>query len=145
MLKEAGLLTKGRSVLRSQAFSRYIGAELIELAKGQALLELIVEPHLLQQHGRVHGGVISYLADNAMAFAAGSVIGDVLTVEYKINYVKGARGKKLIASAHAENVGNTLVVCRCVVEDVDIESERRVACAFAQGTAVSVAALKGAV
>jgi len=142
-LNGSELLSEGRSVLKSQAFSRYIGAELVDLAKGHALLELVVEPHLLQQHGRVHGGVISYLADNAMAFAAGSVIGDVLTVEYKINYVKGARGQKLIASAHAEAVGKSLVVCRCIVEDVNMESERGVTCAFAQGTVVSVAVSKG--
>lgn len=43
---------------------------------------------------RFNGGVISYLVDSAITFAGGSVLGEhVVTAEYKVNYLKPARGR----------------------------------------------------
>jgi uncharacterized protein (TIGR00369 family) len=82
----------------------------------------------------VHGGVLSYLADNALTYAGGSVLGtDVVTAEYKINYLRPATGgDRLVALASVVGSGKTQAVCRC---DVFIEEagERKL-CAAAQGT-----------
>ena len=43
-----------------------------------------------QQHGLVHGGILSTIADNACAFAAFSLMKDTfqpLTIEFKINFL----------------------------------------------------------
>ena len=46
-------------------------------------------------------------ADNALAFAAGSVLGDaVLTVEMKINYVRAVRGGGVVARADVVGAGH---------------------------------------
>ena len=76
----------GRSVLAAQPFSRLLGTELVAFETGGAELALDLKPDHLQQHGFAHGGVVSYLADNALTFAGGSVLGDSVTLEYKINY-----------------------------------------------------------
>lgn len=104
----------GRRVLDGQPFSRWINARLERLDAGSAELVLSVTERLLQQHGHVHGGVLAYLADNAMAFAGGSVLRDVVTLEFKINYVKPTKGA-LQLRAQAEVVGRSkrTAVCRC--------------------------------
>jgi acyl-coenzyme A thioesterase PaaI-like protein len=68
-------------ILKAQPFSVRLGAELVSFTPGHAELALAISNDLRQQHGFVHGGVVSYLADNALTFAGGSVLGDSVTVE----------------------------------------------------------------
>lgn len=72
------LLAYGRDVLPRQPFSVLMGASLDIFVAGHVEMCVPVAPALLQQHGFVHGGVISYLADNALTFAGGSVCTMVL-------------------------------------------------------------------
>ena len=128
------LLTWGRHVLGQQAFSNLLGAHLDEFEDGRAQLSLPMAPYLLQQNGFVHGGVISYLADNALTYAGGSVLGGaVLTSEFKINYIRpAAEVERLVAVATVVGSGKTQAVCRC---DVFIERAGDwKLCAAAQGT-----------
>jgi uncharacterized protein (TIGR00369 family) len=94
------MLTWGRRVLASQRFSVLLGAELLGFSPGSAELRIPIKAELKQQHGFVHGGVISYAADNALTYAGGSALGPgVVTSEFKINYVRPALGEFLIARA----------------------------------------------
>lgn len=122
-----------RSVLASQPFSALLGTRLDSIEAGSVQLSLPIKAEVLQQHGFVHGGAIAYLADNALTFAGGSVLGDSLTAEFKINYVRPAIGPgTLIAEASSVADGKTQAVCRCDIY-VARESERKL-CAVAQGT-----------
>lgn len=126
-------LRMGREVLAQQAFSVLIGAELAALSPGQCELHVPVTAQLQQQNGFVHGGVLSYAADNALTFAGGTALRvPVVTSEFKINCVRPAVGQRLVARAHAEHVGRTQAVCRCEVFVVDGGEEKL--CALAQGT-----------
>ena len=85
------------------------------------------------QHGFLHGGVLSYLADNALTFAGGRRLeGQVVTGEYKINYIRPARGDALLARAKAISSGKTQSVPRCEIYALTDGTERL--CAAAQGT-----------
>lgn len=127
------LLAQGREVLRRQAFSRLLGAELSALASGRCELQLPVSEPLRQQNGFAHGGVVSYLADNALTYAGGTAMRvPVVTSEFKINYVRPAVGERLIARAEAVAVGRQQAVCRCEVFAVHAGEEKLVA--VAQGT-----------
>ena len=87
------MLIWGRRVLPSQPFSVLLGAELLTFREGNAELKVPLRADLKQQHGFIHGGVISYAADNALTYAGGSVLGpSVVTSEFKINYVRPAMG-----------------------------------------------------
>lgn len=121
-------------ILEQQPFAVKLGTELVVFRPGYAELALPIVDDLRQQHGFVHGGVLSYLADNALTFAGGSVLGDSLTVELKINYVRPAQGNgRLIAIASVVGHGKSQAVVRC---DVFVEDPAgaRVLCAAAQGT-----------
>lgn len=122
------------SILRRQRFAAYMGTRLVEFFSGRAVLTLEITDDHRQQHGFVHGGVLAYLADNALTFAGGSVLGDSLTVEFKINYLRPAKGNGMLrAVGEVVGHGKSQAVVRCdiFVDPVDGEPEL---CAAAQGT-----------
>jgi uncharacterized protein (TIGR00369 family) len=130
------LLALGRSVLAAQPFSVLLGARLVAFAPGTAELELAVRPEFAQQLGYVHGGVISFLADNALTFVGGSVLSpEVLTAEYKVNYVRPAQGERLIARASVVASGGRQAVCRCDI--FAVREGQEYLCATALGTIVA--------
>ena len=127
------LLHFGRDAMSRQPFSALLNARLDSFTPGLAELSVPVVPGLLQQHGFVHGGVLSYLADNALTFAGGSVLGDAVTSEFKINYLRPARdAERLLAVATVVGSGKTQAVCRCDI--FVLRGEERTLCAAAQGT-----------
>ena len=132
----SAMLEVGRKVLASQAANTLVGAELTCLEPGKAVLELPIRPQHLQQHGVVHGGLVAYMADNALTFAGGSVLGDVMTLEFKINYMRPVKGERLIARARVTGSGRTTAVCHCDLYTSDNGAEKH--CATAQGTIFKV-------
>ena len=129
-------LELGRNILDKQPFSVLLGAELTRFESGHAELTLKMRDELKQQYGFAHGGVISYLADNSLSFAGGSVLGvSILTSEYKINYVRPAVGQILIARASVLSSGKRQAVCQCQIFALDEGQEKLVA--VAQGTIIT--------
>jgi uncharacterized protein (TIGR00369 family) len=120
-----------------QPFSALVGAEVTSFGRGSAELSLEMRADLTQQHGFAHGCVLSYLADNALTFAGGSVLGPaVVTAEFKINYLRPAIGDRLVARASVLHAGSTVAVCRCDIHTVAEGVERL--CATAQGSIVQM-------
>jgi uncharacterized protein (TIGR00369 family) len=126
-------LAFGRQALASQPFSQLLGAELTALQPGLVELQLPLTVQLQQQHGFAHGGVLSYLADNALTFAGGTAMRvPVVTAEFKINYLRPGVGDRLIARARTVHVGRSQAVCSCEVFALQDGAEKL--CALAQGT-----------
>lgn len=133
------LLQLAKDVLQSQAFSRLLGTELTMAEPGKATLTLRLRDELKQQHGFAHGGVVSYLADNALTFAGGSMLGgNAVTGEFKINYVRPALGERLIARASVVHSGKQQAVAQCEVYVAEVDGSAEKLCALAQGTVVKV-------
>jgi uncharacterized protein (TIGR00369 family) len=129
----SNMLAQGQYILSQQPFSAMLNARLEAFAPGSVELSVPVAPALLQQHGFVHGGVLSYLADNALTFAGGSVLGDSVTSEFKINYLRPAKdAEHLVAVATVVGSGKTQAVCRCDI--FVVRGGERTLCAAAQGT-----------
>jgi len=131
-------LSLARQVLAAQPFSALLGAEITRFGAGQVELRIAVTDRLRQQHGFVHGGVLSYAADNALTFAGGSALGPaVVTAEFKINYLRPARGELVIAKARVLHAGKRQAVCRCDI--ISVSEGRESLCALAQGTISALA------
>nr|WTB34548.1 PaaI family thioesterase [Streptomyces sp. NBC_00830] len=130
-------LQKAQKVLDSQPFSRLVGARITAFGDGAATLELGIRPERQQQNGFVHGGVLSYAADNSITFAAGTALGPaVLTGGFSIQYIRPATGRTLIARATVVHTGRRQAVVRCdLFAAVDDGAETL--CAVAQGTVLS--------
>lgn len=120
----------------AQPFTRLLGAELVSTDGGIVEVRLRNRPELRQQHGFVHGGVISYLADNAVTFAGGIALGgDAVTAHCTVDFARPATGEYLVARAHAVSSTRNQAVCHCTVYSIDGDTERIVA--VAQGTVVT--------
>ncbi|MFJ1754902.1 PaaI family thioesterase [Kitasatospora sp. NPDC088134] len=126
-----------RKVLADQPFSVLLGARLEVFEPGRAVLALDLDGRLQQQNGFAHGGVLAYAADNAITFAAGTVLGPaVLTGGMTISYVRPATGATLEAEATVASSGRRQAVCRCDLYAVAADGARTL-CAVAQGTVLT--------
>lgn len=104
-----------RRGIQSSAYTTAMGTRLRHFEPGRVEIELDLRPDLAQHHGQAHGAVIGYLADTVSAWAASSVAGDVVTAEYKINFLTAARGQMLWARGDVLRAGKRQVIVRADV------------------------------
>ena len=118
-----------RKIFNRANFIRDLDIRLEKVAEGACETSLVVQDRLRQQHGFVHGGVIATMADHTAGGAARTVSGakDVLTVEFKINYLRPARGDRLRCTATVLRAGKTAIVAEALVFAGDGEKETLVA------------------
>ena len=130
-------LEMAQKLLAAQPFSLLVGARVTAFGDGGATLELDIRPDLLQQNGFLHGGVLSYAADNAITFAGGAALGpDVLTGGFTISYLRPARGVLLRAEATVAYASRRQATCTCELTTLD-DAGTPTLCAIAQGTVVA--------
>jgi len=125
-----GYAEKVRNSFADQHYMAHIGARITNIRPGVVDIEVPAVSELEQQHGFVHGGVTTAIADSAAGYAALSLYdeGDgILTVELKINFLAPADGEKLIARGQVIKPGRTLTVCRADVFSMAGGKEKLVA------------------
>jgi uncharacterized protein (TIGR00369 family) len=117
MKPEMGAADRVREIFYSANFIRDLDIRLDKFAEGICETSLVVQERMRQQHGFVHGGVIATLADHTAGGSARSVSGekDVLTVEFKINYLRPAIGDRLRCAATVLRAGKTVIVAESLV------------------------------
>src|SRR5262249_30399386 len=109
-----------RSSFAKQGLMTTLGATLGNVSPGMVEIALSPHPAISQQHGFVHGGAVSAIADSAAGYAALSLMPadtGVLTTEFKINLLApAARERILCPGARGEswpypNLGPSRGVC----------------------------------
>jgi uncharacterized protein (TIGR00369 family) len=106
--------TRVRASFARQDFMSTIGARLVRVGPGTVDIELPFHQALTQQHGFLHGGVVTAIADSACGYAALSLMAPqaaVLTVEFKVNLLAPARGERIVARGRVLRPGRALTVC----------------------------------
>ena len=119
-----------RASFGRQSMMTTLGAALLRVAPGEVAIALPVAGHILQQHGFVHGGAVSCVADSAAGFASLTLMPEtagVLTVEFKINLVAPAKGERLVAEGRVVRPGRTLTLAQAEVFAEDGAERRLVA------------------
>lgn len=119
-----------RASFARQRVMETLGAELAAIGPGSVVIELPFRADLTQQHGFIHAGIISTIADSACGYAAFTLMppdAAVLTVEFKINLLAPAKGERFIARARVVRAGRTLSTCAADVVGVEHGEERVVA------------------
>ncbi len=109
---------KIRQSFARQSVMNLIGAELTKVEPGVIEVTLPYRSELTQQHGYVHAGIITTIADSACGYAAYSLMpanSEVLSVEFKVNLLRPARGEMFLARADVIKAGRTLTVVRADV------------------------------
>ena len=113
--KFEGYAERVRQSLRDQPFmTTMLGAEATKIEPGYVEISVPTNEQMLQPHGNVHGIIASAVADGAAGYAAQTLLPegyDVVTVEYKINYMAPGIGEKIVAVGEVVRAGRTLSVC----------------------------------
>ena len=112
---DPGFAARVRASFARQGAMATLGAELVAVAPGYCAIALVPRPEVAQQHGYVHAGVVSAIADSAGGYAGFTLFpvdASVLTVEFKINMLAPAAGERLLAEGFVVKPGRTLVIAR---------------------------------
>jgi len=110
-----------------QTIMGLIGAQLTRVEPGIIEIALPYRADLAQQHGYLHAGIVTTIADSACGYAAYSLMpanSEVLSVEFKVNLLLPAKGEMFLASAEVVKSGKTLTVVRADVFSLGQEGER---------------------
>ncbi|HZQ67453.1 MAG TPA: PaaI family thioesterase [Terriglobales bacterium] len=102
-----------REIFNRANFIRDLGIELVRVEDGICETILVPSERHLQQHGLIHAGVLATMADHTAGGAAGSILGgkgDVLSIEFKINFLRPAIADRLRCYARVLRGGKTIVV-----------------------------------
>jgi uncharacterized protein (TIGR00369 family) len=128
-----------------QGFPAYVGYTVKSVEYGRFETRLVIEPHHTQQDGFVHAGVMATMVDHSMGYAAFSAVEPdfrILTVEYKINFIRPAKGRDLICRSRVIKVGPKLIPTEGEVFSFDGTEETLVAKSMATMAAVPDRKLK---
>lgn len=113
------MLARLKQSVQKSGFTTLLAAQPIRCWQGESEILLELRPELTQHHGFAHGGVIGALADNACAWAAASVAGDVVTSSYTLHFLGPAIGDRLRAKGRVIRTGQRQVT---VQADVFVET-----------------------
>ena len=103
------------------------GVTVADLLPGKVTLQMPFRSDLTQQHGFLHAGVVTTVLDSACGYAAFILMpetAEVLTVEFKSNFLAPAKGTLFRFEGEVIKAGRTLMVTqgRALGDDVLIST-----------------------
>ncbi|QTA82985.1 Phenylacetic acid degradation-related domain-containing protein [Desulfonema limicola] len=113
-----------------QGFPGYCGFKVEYAGKGKFQTSIEIRPEHTQQDGFVHAGLIAAMADHTAGYSAFTTVSEefrILTIEFKINFLKPAKGKNLICRSKVLNRGKTIIVAESEIFSVNDMKEKLVA------------------
>lgn len=116
-----------------------IGGNLVKVSPGEVHIEFSFHESLTQQHGYIHAGIITAVVDSACGYAAYTLMpagSEVLTIEYKVNFMSPAKGQKFRGIGKVLKPGRNITVCTGDAVAIDEGTEKVVASMLA--TMISV-------
>jgi len=122
-----------------QSIMHLIGASLTLIEPGVVEITLPYRQDLTQQNGYLHAGIVTTIADSACGYAAFTLMPEgsgVLSVEFKVNLLRPAKGENFLARAEVIKAGKTLTVVRSDV--FALTEDKRTLIATMQGTMMCI-------
>ena len=98
----------------TQGLMKTLGARLAQVIDGEVGIEMPFCAALSQQHGYAHAGSITSIVDSACGYAAltrAPAGCDVVTIEFKVNFMRPAIGQRFLAVGRVASAGKTTAVC----------------------------------
>ena len=124
----------------AQGLMHTLGATLHSVADGEVRIDMRFSAGTSQQHGYVHAGAITSIVDSACGYAAltrAPLGSEVVTAEFKINFVRPAIGERFVAVGKVQTAGKMLSVCTGEVRAFTGETSKVIA--LMQATIVTIA------
>jgi len=113
-----------------RGFIRYCRIEAIEAQWGLFRSLVRIDEDHRQQDGFIHAGVMATMADHTAGYSAFTTVPEhmqILTIEFKINFLRPAFGDALICTAKVIREGRQVIVAESEVLDVRGDEEIQVA------------------
>lgn len=129
-----------RASFERQGLMRHLGARLLRVELGLCELALPYSERVTQQQDGFHGGAMGALADIAAGYAGLTRAPEgmeVVTVEYKINFLNSFQGGELHAVGRVIKAGRRLIVTAADVVHLAPDG-RRSDCATLQQTLMPI-------
>jgi uncharacterized protein (TIGR00369 family) len=107
-----------RHIFDSANFVRDLGMQLVRIEDEFCETILVPAERHRQQHGLIHAGVMATMADHTSGCAARGAVGldrDVVSVEFKINFLRPAIADRLRCRGRVLRAGKMLVICEAEV------------------------------
>ncbi len=126
--------------LARQGMMNHLDVRLLSAVAGRVELALPYGDKVTQQQGGFHGGAIGALADIAGGYAALTVAPEgmeVLTIEYKINFLNSLQGGELRGIGQVLKAGKRVIVTTAEVLHIDANGQQT-PCAVMQQTLTTV-------
>jgi uncharacterized protein (TIGR00369 family) len=133
-------LARVQASFERQGMMRHLGARLLRVEPGLCELALPYSDKVTQQQDGFHGGAMGALADIAGGYAGLTMAPEgmeVVTVEYKINFLSSFQGGELRATGRVLKAGRRVIVTAAEVVHIDADGKTS-ACAMLQQTLVPV-------
>ena len=117
-------------MISGDAFSQWLGIEVLEVAKGFCKLKMTVRDEMTNGFNIAHGGISYSLADSALAFAANSDGIQSLSVETSISHTKKVMSGDTLIAATQEISKND----KNAVYNISITNQNNIEIALFKGT-----------
>jgi uncharacterized protein (TIGR00369 family) len=134
--------TKISTSFAAQGLMATLGAQICLVQDGEVHIALPFSKRLSQQHGYMHAGAITSVVDSACGYAAMTKAPEgynVVTAEFKVNFMRPAIGERFLAVGKVQSAGKMLSVCTGEVRAYAGAGEDYKVIALMQATIVSVA------
>jgi len=114
----------------SRGFIKYCGLQAIKIKKGSFESQILIGENHRTQDNFIHADLMATIADHTAGYSAFTMVSEdyrMLTIEFKINFLKPAYGSALKCRFHVINKGKHIIVSESKVYDVRGKSEKLVA------------------
>lgn len=109
-----------RKMMAGDAFSQWLGIEVVDIMPGYVRLEMNVREEMMNGFRIAHGGIAFSLADSALAFASNSYGRVALPLENNISFLKKVRPGEIVTAATEElSLGNRVGVYNITITNQD--------------------------
>jgi uncharacterized protein (TIGR00369 family) len=112
-----------------RGFVKFCGFQVAKIEKGYFESTLTIGDNHKTQDNFIHAGVIATMSDHTAGYAAYTLVPDnlrILTIEFKINFLKPAYGHALKCKSEVISQGKQIIVAQSTVFDMRDTHEKMV-------------------
>jgi uncharacterized protein (TIGR00369 family) len=110
----------------SRGFIKHCQFEPDVIERGYFQSRVVIREHHRQQDGFIHAGVIATMADHTAGYAAFTTVPEdfqILTIEFKVNFLRPAYGGSLVCRSRVIRQGTQIIISESEVFDQRVKGE----------------------
>lgn len=109
-----------------RGFIKHCQFEAEAVSRGYFESKVRIKAHHRQQDGFIHAGVMATMADHTAGYAAFTTVPEgvqILTIEFKVNFLRPAHGDLLVCRSRVIREGSQIIISESEVFDIREDKE----------------------